>query len=87
MNDLVGNKLIDQVLNIGGNPKMVAIIIIIASVVLGGACLFFTKDPNNLGTKVAEEVIEEVVEEETGLKIEFDDFMPGQKKPDEKTKQ
>lgn len=87
MNGLVGEKFLNQMLSIRENPKMIAIIIIVVSVALGGACFFLTQNPNNLGTKIAEEVIEEVVEEETGVKIEFDDFMPGRKKPDEKTKQ
>lgn len=86
MNDLVGGKFLNQILNTGENPKMIAMVIIIVSVVLGGACLFFTQNPNNLGTKIAEEIVEEVIEEETGVKIEFDDFMPGQKKTDDKAK-
>lgn len=63
-------SIVDQILSLGGNIKVVCFSLVIVAVIIGIVCMLITKNPTNLGVKVAEEVIEEVVEKETGINLD-----------------
>ena len=77
MSDPCVNGLVDKVIAMGANTKVICFVIIILSVIFSGVCFWYTGKINNPGTEFAEEVIEEIVKKETG--IDIDKLLPPSK--------
>ena len=77
MSDPCVNSLVDKVIAIGVNTKVICLGIILLSVVFAGVCYWYTGKVDNPGTEFAEEVIEEIVKKETG--IDIDKLLPPSK--------
>lgn len=87
MSNIISYDLIEKIISIGGNAKMVSVILIALSVLFGGVCFFYTGNSGNAGTDIAEEVIEGAIKAETGVDVDIDleKIIPPKDKTDKKT--
>lgn len=69
----MGLKMSDNnlksIFSTGENAKIISGVIILLSTIFGTVCFYYTQNKNNLGTKIAEEIVVDIIEVETGVDL------------------